>query len=329
MRERTGDRRAAGRRASYRRDRRRVAGRAAPGRSARASRTVQLPIPVIARSRRQPRLVVCESSRSTRPLATSRAARTSVSALAGARSNDCQQRRRLPGEHRRRRRVAQSARGVSAARAGRRSAAGSQRRARTRSAARMTVQASTSNGSGRPRGAQRRVGRAPPARSAGRSGTRSIEGAQVLVDPRAPGASARSPTQRRRVGCARAPNSTRSADSCATRTSTGCSPACSSRCSTPPRPGQSVEPDAAREPKRPSRSDLDPDLDRAVEAQSPGFAIRWTSTRNERVPANRQRRPRRGGCSPWRAPSDARCGAGRGTIVAAPATKPVAAATAA
>ena len=50
-------------------------------------------------------------------------------------------------------------------------------------------------------------------------------------------------------------------------------------------PRESVEADAPGEPERPPRPDLDPDLDPAAGRQSPGFAIRWTSTRNDRVPA--------------------------------------------
>ncbi len=191
-------------------------------------------MPGIARSRRQPRSC-SPSCRSTRPRATSRAARTSVSALHAARSNDWssagavaastaalgRSRRPLPSPSRatqRRPRAPSTRRWIAAARSYSISCS-------------QIAHASASNGSGRRPTRSHGRAAAPSARSAGRARTRAGTGAGRRPR-RARSASARSHTRPPSRVRAHAPNRTTSGAVCATRTSTGCSSWCSSRSST-------------------------------------------------------------------------------------------------
>ena len=182
-------------------------------------------MPGIARNRRQPRSWSAPC-RSIRPRATSRAARTSASAREPARSKRLQQRRRGPGERRRRRQVAQVARPTRRRRPAPAQAA-AEPHARSIAAARsysiscsQIAHASASKGSGRR--VTRSHGRVRSERPiSGSRAKRAAEGAQISSTPEREShpRDARSAAAR---GVARArPNSTLSAAGCATRTSTG------------------------------------------------------------------------------------------------------------
>src|SRR5579859_3982840 len=98
---------------------------------------------------------------------------------------------------------------------------------------------------------------------------------------------------------------------------------------TAPHACEPVEPDPAGETKRPPRPDLEPDLGALGGAQSPGLAIRWTSTRNDREPMIGNPAGVRWLLARARAIRLAVRRLLNSAIVAAPATKPVAAAAAA
>ena len=156
-------------------------------------------------------------------------------------------------------------------------------------------------------GAQPRMGADGRRRSADQSGSARRTGA-------GPGrcrgrrACARSPTRRPRGGRPERRTARGRRSSWATRMTTGSSPQCSSRWMTPPRtPGHAVQPDAAREPERPTRASP-PGGPRgrsrrrrrpptAALGQSPGLAIRWTSTRKLREPTIGSASSARRGCA--------------------------------
>ena len=185
-----GARSAGARPTSGRPSRRPERGRSGPGRAAPARRSSSAPMPGIARSRRQPRSW-SGARRSTRPLATSRAALDQRQRAAGAEVERLQQRRRRARE---RRGVGRSRRPLRGQRRPRRptirrSIATARRNSISCS---QIAQASASNGSRPPPDAQvrPRAQRGPDERVVAEG---VPERAQVVVDRRARSACGRSP----------------------------------------------------------------------------------------------------------------------------------------
>ena len=227
---------------------------------------VQLPIPRMARSRRQPRSWSA-SNRSTRPLATSRAARTNAIDLPADKSSDSS----LAGA---------CAASTAAAGASRISLHGHRRPSRAISrrwiaAARLELDQLLAD---RPGQRLERLGLPPDPQPRIRTDRAPdqriepeplVERLDVLVDAERRAASARSPTRPPRRSAARAPNTTRSRDGCATRTSTGCEADVNEPVQhSASHADQAVEAVAERQCEHPAGPNLDADLDPGAAARA-------------------------------------------------------------